>query len=371
MKKIVAIISFFVVYTYGNTFNIGKNKIKAGGQIVADTAWIDDNGYRYHKSEIRRARIYLKGDLTKFLSYELEYSFTGKNDWRDVYLKYTGFSGWMIYIGNIKEAFGLEALTSSKYNTFMERALSDLYNSRKMGILVKGHKKIDTNILTYAAGGYGKSLDEAIDNKHGNNSLTTRLTYAKIFSKKMIYHLGISTSFTDHDQDSIKLTSDIGSHLYLGSFLKTKVKKVDHTKRIGLEAAVVYNALSFQGEYILYTISNTINSYNFSGWYIQASWFLTGESKKYKIKSATFSRTKPYKPINQGGYGAVEVALRLTQLDINDKDENGKEERDIAFGINWYLKPNLRLMSEYTFADEILENSKDAKLFQLRVLYDF
>ena len=369
--KIVIILCSFILYAHAATFERGESKIEAGGQIVADTAWIDDSGHSYHDSKIRRARVYLKGDITKYLSYELEYSFTGKNDWKDVYLKYTGFPGWMIYAGNIKEPFGLEALTSSKYNTFMERALADFYNSRKIGLLIKGYQKSDNNVVTYALGGFGKSLDEAIDHKQGDNSLVGRVTYTKIVSKDQIYHVGLSASYTTHDKDSVKLSSDIGSSLYKGSFIKTKVKKVDHTKRIGLESALVSGAFSFQGEYVAYAIAKQFVTYNFSGWYAQASWFLTGESRKYKAKSAVFSRVKPLKPVDKGGYGAVEVALRVTQLDLSDKDENGGKERDLSLDVNWYLKSNLRLMAEYTYADELTGKSKDANVFQLRAQYDF
>ncbi|SFV62091.1 Phosphate-specific outer membrane porin OprP; Pyrophosphate-specific outer membrane porin OprO [hydrothermal vent metagenome] len=370
MKKVIIMCSFLLC-AHASMFERGQGKFEAGGQIVADTAWIDDNGDTYHDSKIRRARVYLKGDITKFFSYEIEYSFTGKNDWKDVYLKYTGLPGWMIYAGNIKEPFGLEAITSSKYNTFMERALADFYNSRKIGLLIKGYQKNDNDVITYALGGFDKSLDETIDHKKGDSSLVGRVTYAKIISKKEIYHLGLSASYTAHDKDSVKLSSDIGSSLYQGSFIKTKVKKVDHTKRIGIESAMVSGAFSFQGEYVAYAIAKQLITYNFSGWYAQASWFLTGETRKYKAKTAVFSRVKPLRPVNKGGYGAVEVAFRVTQLDLSDKDENGGKERDLSLGVNWYLKSNLRLMAEYTYADELSGRSKDANIFQLRAQYDF
>ena len=370
MKKVIILCSF-VLCAHAGTFKMGEITFEAGGQIVADTAWIDDDGDTYHDSKFRRARAYLKGDITKFFSYELEYSFTGKNDWKDVYLKYTGFPGWTIYAGNIKEPFGLEALTSSKYNTFMERALADFYNSRNIGLLIKGYQKSDNDVVTYALGGFGKSLDEAIDHKQGNSSLVGRATYAKIISKNEIYHVGLSASYTAHDNDSVKLSSDIGSSLYEGSFIKTKVKKVDHTKRVGIETAVVSGAFSFQGEYVAYAIAKQLITYNFSGWYAQASWFLTGESRKYKAKTAVFSRVKPFNPIDKGGFGAVEVAFRVSQLDLSDKDENGGKERDLSLDVNWYLKSNLRLMAEYTYADELTGRSKDANVFQLRAQYDF
>lgn len=355
-----------IVLAYANAA-----KLEVGGQIVADTAWIEDDTHTYHDSEIRRARIYLKGDIIKFLSYEIEYSFTGKHDWKDVYLKYTGLPNWTMYIGNIKEPLGLEALTSSKYDTFMERGLADFYNSRKMGLLLKGYQKKDETIFTYSLGGFGKSFDDILNHKKAGTSIVGRATYAKVISKENLFHLGLAASYTSYDSDTIKLSSDTGSHLFDGSFIKTKVKHVENTKRLGVEAALVSGPFSLQGEYIAFSIKKQPITYDFSGWYTQISWFLTGESRNYKAKKAVFSRVKPKHPLDKDGFGAVEVAFRVTQTDLSDRDEKGGNERDFTFGTNWYMKSNLRLMANYTYADLIGSKSKHANIFQIRAQYDF
>ncbi len=370
MQKVILLCAL-VLCVQANTHKTEKHTSNIGGQIVADTGSVYDDGRSYHNSKLRRVRIYAKGDISHYLSYEIEHSFAGKKKWKDVYVKYTKTSAWSIYAGNIKEPFGLESLTSSKYNTFMERALADLYSSRKMGLLFKGYLKSDKDVVTYALGGFGKSLDEAIEHKKGDASLVARVTFAKVATKKEIFHLGLSASYAAQDKSSVKLASDAGSDLYQNSFIKTKVKKVDHTTRIGIESAVVSGALSFQGEYIKYNIVKELVTYNFSGWYALVSWFLTGESRSYKTKTALFSRIKPLKPVDRGGYGAVELAFRVTELDLSDRDENGGKERDLTFGVNWYLKSNLRLMGEYTNAVEWPEEVHNVHILQFRMQYDF
>ena len=352
-------------------FNEGKNKIKVGGQVVADTARIDDNGLSNNDSELRRVRLYLKGDINKNFAYEVEYSFIGNNNWKDLYIKYTGFKNWVVYGGNIKEPFGLEALTSSKYNTFMERGLADFYSSRKLGLFAQGYHKNDDNVVTYSLGGFMNSIDDILNDEKDTSSFVGRVTYAKMISKKDIFHVGLALSRTNYDLDKIKLSSNAGSKLYDGSFIKTKIKNVDSTTRVGLEVATVLGSFSFQSEYISISLSKTDIDYKFNGWYTQLSYFLTGESRNYKAKTARFSRVKPIKPMDKDGFGAIEVACRVTQIDLEDKDKKGGKERDYTLGINWYLKSNLRLMADYTYAKKIEGKSKDANIFQLRAQYDF
>jgi phosphate-selective porin OprO/OprP len=370
MRKIL-IGCIVLVYTHAAKLEVGSTTLEVGGQIVGDTAWIKDGSHTYHDSEIRRARAYLEGDIIPSLSYEIEYSFTGKHHWKDVYLKYTGLPKWTVYLGNIKEPFGLEALTSSKYNTFMERGLADFYNSRKIGLLLKGYQKRGRDVFTYALGGFGRSLDDMLDHQKDSRSIVGRATYAKVFSKDYLFHLGLSASHTSFDANSIKLSSDAGTHLFNGSLIKTKVKHVKNTKRIGIEGAMVSGAFSFQSEYIAYSLAQRLTTYDFSGWYAQIGWFVTGESRAYKAKKAVFSRVNPKHPIDKDGLGAIEVAIRVSRIDLDDKDENGGKEQDLTLGVNWYLRSDLRLMADYTYANHIGSESKHAKILQLRVQYDF
>jgi len=59
---------------------------------------------------------------------------------------------------------------------------------------------------------------------------------------------------------------------------------------------------------------------SFRGWYVQASWFLTGEQKPYSVASGAFTQPKVSRPFGFGedhGWGAVEVAGRFSDLDLN------------------------------------------------------
>jgi phosphate-selective porin OprO/OprP len=125
---------------------------------------------------------------------------------------------------------------------------------------------------------------------------------------------------------------------------------------LGPEIAVVNGPFCFQSEYV-HTYLNRISAENldFSGYYALCSFFLTGEHRAYKIDEAggEFGRVIPKRPFafDTSGWGAWQVALRYSMLDLNDRDIQGGKEKDYTFGINWFLNPNLRMTFNYILAN--------------------
>ena len=355
---------FLIAVTLVILFAHGSEE-KLGGQIVFDRATMTGDDLHAHGREIRRARLFLKGNATSKLIYEIEYSLTGKNEWKDVYVKHQTMDNLGIQVGNIKEPMGLESLTSSKNGTFMERSLTDTFiQSRKLGILVQGNYDKGDHKGTISFGIFGKSLDKLLAKEKDGTSIIGRITYALIHSKSDVIHLGVSAGQTRHDKKSIKYSTDAGSHMYDGSLIKSKIKGVNKTKRVGLEVAVVKGAFSFQGEYIALTATNNKNTYGFDGWYGQVSWFPTGEHRKYKAKAGKFSRIKLKKP-------ALEITYRVAKIRLEDKKKNPKEEVDMTLGLNYYLQKNIRLMSNYTFAEVTKPETIKEHIIQVRGQYGF
>jgi phosphate-selective porin OprO and OprP len=54
------------------------------------------------------------------------------------------------------------------------------------------------------------------------------------------------------------------------------------------------------------------------------------------------------KPKNS--YGALELAVRYSELDLNDGTVLGGRERDWTVGANWYLNRYLKLQANYVHA---------------------
>jgi len=85
-------------------------------------------------------------------------------------------------------------------------------------------------------------------------------------------------------------------------------------------------------------------SYSADGYYVQGSWVLTGESRPYS--KGTIGNVRPVHD-----YGAFEVAVRYSSVDLNDGPVYGGKEDDWTIGANWYLGQHFKLQANYIFAN--------------------
>lgn len=110
-------------------------------------------------------------------------------------------------------------------------------------------------------------------------------------------------------------------------------------------------------------------SLDFSGWHATAAWALTGESRRYLKGSGVLGGIRPNRK-----WGAIELALRYDQLDLDDEDVLGGQEKNLTYGVNWYLGRNFRLMFDHVEA-ELDPNrngiKEDVGITQLRAQVNF
>ena len=123
---------------------------------------------------------------------------------------------------------------------------------------------------------------------------------------------------------------------------------------LGLEANGVYGPFSMGGEYTYSWMDRNLGmkSLGFHGWYGEASWTLTGESRKYK--KGVFKRLEPDRKFSlaTGGLGALELAIRVAGVDMNDGAFKGGSMKNFTVALNWYANSNVRFMFGY---DRILK----------------
>ncbi len=329
----------------------GKFEMKLGGRLQVDAAWYSQDNVTLdgqNGTEFRRARLFVEGTMYDVWGYKAQYDFAGnETTMKDAYISYSGFPA-KLKIGQFKQPFGLEELTSSKYITFMERALPTeaFATSRRIGL---GGNYASDN-WTLAASLYGREEADDTDGDQGYGA-GARLTWAPWNEKTQVLHLGVAGAWEDPNDNDMRFRSRPESHKTNTRFVDTgSIPDPDTFTRYGLEAATVLGPFSLQGEYMgVNTSSDSVSDADFTGWYAYGSWFLTGESRKYK--KGAFSRVTPKSTVGKGGMGAWEFAVRYSALDLQDGDTTGGREENITVGVNWYATKYVRFMANYVHAD--------------------
>jgi len=380
-------------FKWDNGFKVesaDKNfKFSFGGRIMADHAFFSqdaglDDAFGQllvkNGTEIRRARLFIAGTVYTNVDFKLDLGFEGGEvGFKDVYLgiKNIPIVG-NIRIGNVKEPIRLEMLTSSKYITFLERSLhSDYSPTRNNGLLLFNDflkKRLSAQAgLFRNAGGNANDLSA-----NDGYVFTSRITGLAIDDKekKQLLHLGLGYSFRKPETEEYRVSSRPEAHLSGKKYINTGIiEDVNSVNMVNFETALVKGPFLLQAEYLMTDVNtgigNSENTYNFSSYYGQVSYFLTGESKKYKSSYSGFNRVKPNKNFGgkNKGSGAWEVALRYSNSDLNSKDVFGGEQTDVTLGLNWYLNPVTRIMVNHVW--EKVKNFGNAKTFQVRFQIDF
>lgn len=354
-------------------------KLKIGGRLQTDWFFSTEDqdvkfdvGDQEDGVEFRRARLYFSGLIYDNVEYKLQFDFEGGDaDFKDAYLTLTDFPFGKLRMGHFKEPFSLDELTSSKYITFMERALPNaLVPGRNTGFMLQ--KICPQERMTAALGLFRDTDSYGEDQDDGGYNVTGRVTALPIYKDKGASLLHVGAAFSNRKpDDSYGFDASPEAHL-ADDFVDTGSIAGDRVELLGLEAAWVNGPLSLQSEYIMADGGRFAGSdVEFDGYYVQASYFLTGEHRKYKTTEGAFSRVKPNNNYNasSGGLGAWEAKARYSGLDLSDSDISGGELDNISLGMNWYLNPNTKVMWDYVHADK--DDVGDADMLMMRLQFDF
>ena len=349
-------------------------RYRFGAQLSYDLAYIDEADASYGSHDWRRIRVFHQGSFfDEKLFYELEYSYTGTNKYKDNLVGYEDKisflnSDYRIKFGNIKIPFSLEGYSSSKNITFMERALNDAYgDGRKLGAEVVVGTEFANNRINLFVSVFSNSIDERIDGDVEQPGYSTRLTYAYKLRKNHLFSLGGAILNQDMKGENVKFKQTSESAWMKNEYVRVKVKDVDSMSKKNIEALYIYDNYSLQGEYATISLDALKNNYDFDGVYLQGSYFLLGTGRKYNFDDSTLGKIKPY----QGG--AVELSFRYSYLNFNGKDEQNGEQTDYTFGLNWYLNNEIRVFLNYTIAQPTGAEEYDGQLqiLQSRILFAF
>jgi phosphate-selective porin OprO/OprP len=363
----------------------GKFKMKIRGRLQADYNNIDQD-FRItgrpdvNAAEFRRARLGVEGVVFYTVEYKFEVDFA--NDAvsvKDAYLEYTGLAEDLgLRFGNFKTFNTLDDMTSSRFITFMERAaLVEAWGfDRQIGaaaIYAKDH-------FTLSAGIFGPpvSTEEVWmeDVKTGAARITVAPINREVNGVHQVVHLGASWR-ERHGAEDLRISSTPqnpindqffryrarGADLHLADRFISTPQIFDRDTFWGLEGAVIFGPWHVVGEYMqleaevspLFVGADP----TYEGWYVEAGWFITGETRSYK--HGEFGRIKVKNPVVGGGkgtgWGAWQIAGRYDLLDLTDKAlaipgcSLCGEQATWLIGINWWLNDYTRFQFNYNESD--------------------
>jgi len=374
-------------------------------------------------SNFRRVYLGLQGKVFGDWSYNLNFDFGGSGGTetpghvQSVYLQYDGLAPWAFRVGAYPPPANIEDGTSSGDTIFLERnspsnlqrgiaggdgrdAVTILYTGERFfGALSYTGAKVqdsavfdeqqavlgrvsdlvysspDAHLLIGANGTYVVKLPDAVANGGAVLATTPGATALNSISLSDPPEITV-------DSNGIKLANS-------GSL------PANHLTQWGVEAAGNFFNFYGQAGYYAFQVDRAPTAYktytsasasattivqpsnnNFSAWYVQASWILTGESKGYNAANGAFTPPKPAQPfsLSNGGWGAWELAPRYSDLNLNDHINDtsnvvtnwtgtatrtytyyntvrGGDQKIATIGLNWYPNSTVRFALDYQWID--------------------
>lgn len=363
----------------------GSRTLQFFGKAQLDyTQFNDDVSDQPNGTNFRRARIGAQGKFTDDWFYRFQFGFAeDQADIEDFHLTYLGFDAADIRIGHQRPVFGFDENTSAKYTFFTERAAPNnvFSQARLIGLNFLGggdHWSWGAGVFGETAGANNPGDDEGLSLDFGVSANVLGLANPETES---VLHLGAAYSHrrpTDDVTLAYAPTADSPLIVNTGA-----ISNVDSIDAIGLELVAAHGPFSFQSEYFTADV-NVDDAFgldaDFDGFYAQASWFITGESRAatYNGRSGTFFRVDPKRSfsLTEGGWGAWELAVRYEHVDLNDSGAGllGGQLDNTTLGVNWHINPYVTLFANYILVDTD-ENSvvpdDDPEIFNMRLQWEF
>ncbi|HMM75662.1 MAG TPA: porin [Gammaproteobacteria bacterium] len=366
------------------------------GRLHYDAAFFDGDGAfeQTDDSQLRRVRLGAAGTLDANWKFKVEYDFRDGDKaiegLRDAYIEYAGKLPGLdpaahptsVKIGQSHEPFSFDLLNSSNNSMFIERALpvntlANFVGERQPGLKLttwgarwtgalgafatRQQESLSPVTVTcpIPAGGAvpGSSLqctgsggDEQTGPRDFNDgyALTARGTWSPWHEDGHVLHLGTAFSYRDFlDGNTMRLRERFEVNETASRLIDTGNFAARHFMRWNAELAVVEGPFTLQGEYLAMKAATPTADPYFDGYYLQAGWFLTGESRPYKFQDGIFDGVRPTSLVGKGGWGAWELVARYSTADLSDASITGGLQKNFTVGLNWWPIANVRFMANY------------------------
>jgi phosphate-selective porin OprO/OprP len=391
-----------VVQTGGNRFGLesadGQNSIYLTGRLHFDVGdYLDYTPQSKKLAAVqdltsgvnaRRARLGITGKFEGDWTYSLIYDFGGSTDaapgaagsgLQTAMVTYNGLNKGpfplAFDIGYMDTPFTLQEATSSNDLLFVERASIQAVASNIFANDFRSAVGARSNDERYWAGIYATGPQSGASHVTGEQyGAFGRATYQLLQTPEYSLHFGADVggllkaptvggvpTITLSDRPEIRV--DPTAILSTGA-LGTAAHPVTGAGVYGIEGAAGYQNFFLEGEYYHVEVDRTgLASNGFDGGYIEGSWILTGEQRKYVATTGAYTNPMPTRRFspweNDYGPGAWELVGRFSTISLNDRfipgiapaatsnAVGGGNQSVYAVGLNWYPDANIRFMFDY------------------------
>jgi phosphate-selective porin OprO/OprP len=405
-------------------------KVKITGFMHVDAGWFGQDatsvasvGDIQDGAGFRRARLQAVGSVAEFTNYSIEMDFAtaGRPSFQDVWLEQTHLPiVGAVRIGHFRQPCTMDSYTPIRQLTFLERPL--LFQAfdpfRRTGVMA--YDKSESELTTwqnsiYRTGGFnngtiGDSRFGTDIGDGGGFSYATRMThllwYDEAAEGRYLLHIGGNFTYGRNTEDDnvantpffearaipeffVGDAADIGN-VATGTpfFADTGRLRSRDFELYGVELAGQYGPMHFQSEYLVNTVSQIGGpSLFYDGAYGQVGYFLTGENRSYNRTFGAFDRVTPFEDFfsleERGfcGWGAWEVAARVSYLNLNDPEAapiagfraNPGRMTDTTVGLNWYWNAYTKLQFNWIHVmfDSVAFGDSDTDIYACRAQLEF
>ena len=286
---------------------------------------------------LRALRIGIDGQLSPKVRMRADANLVNSQvNWADVYLGYIG-DRVELYVGQSNLSSPLETVSRSFTGLLPERSLINFalgQNQRNLGAVarVKGE---DWQVV----GGIFHGNINAGD-VFGSDALRyaqIRATHAPRNQERDIIHYGINLRIRDVQDGALLRYATRPAATNFGPRVLDSGAIASQDMVFGFEGGVVRGSLVVTAEHNMLWADTPAGSISLQGSYIEAGYFLTGESRRYRASTGVLSQVRPIRSVQEGGLGAIAVVARYDRLDQSNPllGTNAGRVNAFSFGVSW------------------------------------
>jgi phosphate-selective porin OprO/OprP len=328
--------------------------LKAGESVLIDyTGFIQDSasisqvGKQDDQWQARELRLSLRGTIGSAykVSYLITASYNGDADpghrmsLVDASLSFPiGGPATQLTLGKTKETFDYEVVSSFPNLPQQERVLNPFFVTRNIGAKIS--QVFANHRMTVSAGLFNDWWMQHNSIRHNGTDASARVTGLVWDTPDLnrYLHLALSGRYVGGDGNTLRYKGRPESNV-ADNYVDTGGLPADHAWQLGAEFLWNEGPFSVLAEYNrAWVDSPSTGNPQFYGYYILASWVLTGESRRYDRTVGYPRRVMP-----KGRWGAPELVARFSHVELDDGPVHGGAFDKTYLGINWWTTRRLKI----------------------------